>query len=56
MHESIERIVQAERGRVVATLRRLTGDLDSAEDAVSDAVVEALEQWPRRGIPERPGA
>ena len=56
MHESIERLVQAERGRVVATLRRLTGDLDSAEDAVSDAIVEALEQWPRRGIPERPAA
>jgi RNA polymerase sigma-70 factor (ECF subfamily) len=48
--------VKAERGRVVAPLRRLTGDLDRAEDAVSDAVVDAFEQWPRRGIPERPGA
>ncbi|UDY37626.1 RNA polymerase sigma factor [Dermatobacter hominis] len=56
MEVSIERIVRAERGRVVATLRRLTGDLDRAEDAVSDAVVDAFEQWPRRGIPERPGA
>jgi len=56
MEAAIDRIVRAERGRVVATLRRLTGDLDRAEDAMSDAVVEALEQWPRRGIPERPGA
>lgn len=56
MPESIAAIVRAERSRVVATLCRLTGDLDRAEDAVSDAVLEALEQWPRRGIPERPGA
>jgi RNA polymerase sigma-70 factor (ECF subfamily) len=52
----IDEILRVEGGRVLATLRRLTGDLDAAEDALSDAVVEALEQWPRRGIPERPAA
>jgi RNA polymerase sigma-70 factor (ECF subfamily) len=56
MPSTIEEIIRAERSRVVATLCRLTGDLDRAEDALSDAVVEALQQWPARGIPERPGA
>ena len=41
---------------MLATLCRLTGDLDAAEDALGEAVVVALEQWPQRGIPERPGA
>ena len=56
MHETLEEILRVEGGRVVATLCRLTGDLDQAEDAVSEAVLEALEQWPVRGIPERPAA
>ena len=53
---SIEEIVRLEGGRVVATLCRLTGDLGRAEDAVGEAVIEALRRWPVDGIPERPGA
>ena len=41
---------------MLATLIRLTGDFDLAEDAVQDAVVAALEAWPRTGAPDNPGA
>jgi len=47
---------QAEWGRVVATLVRLTGDWDLAEECAQDAFASALERWPRDGIPRRPGA
>jgi RNA polymerase sigma-70 factor (ECF subfamily) len=54
--DAAERLVRAERGRVLATLIRVTGDIDLAEDAVQDAVVRALERWPREGVPENPRA
>ncbi|HKW78919.1 MAG TPA: sigma-70 family RNA polymerase sigma factor [Candidatus Limnocylindria bacterium] len=41
---------------MTAAMVRLLGDFDVAEDAVQDAVVTALERWPRDGIPENPGA
>ena len=41
---------------MLATLIRTTGDFDIAEDAVQDAVVAALEAWPRTGVPDNPGA
>ena len=46
----------AEWGRVVATLVRLTGDWDLAEECAQDAFATALERWPGDGIPRRPGA
>jgi len=46
----------AEWGRVVATLVRLTGDWDLAEECAQDAFATALERWGRDGIPRRPGA
>jgi len=45
-----------EWARVVATLARYTGDVGLAEELAQDAVVAALEQWPRDGVPARPGA
>jgi RNA polymerase sigma-70 factor, ECF subfamily len=45
-----------EWGRVVATLIRMTGDWDLAEECAQDAFALALERWPRDGIPRRPGA
>jgi RNA polymerase sigma-70 factor (ECF subfamily) len=39
-------MIRHEGGRVLATLVRLTGDITLAEDAVQDAVVEALQRWP----------
>ncbi|HZD97313.1 MAG TPA: sigma factor, partial [Micromonosporaceae bacterium] len=43
-------------GRIVATLIRLTGDWDLAEECAQDAFTTALERWPRDGVPDRPGA
>ena len=45
-----------EGGRVLATLIRLTEDIDRAEDALQDAALAATEAWPRDGIPDNPGA
>ena len=45
-----------ESGRAVATLIRILGDFDLAEEAVQEAFVIALERWPRDGLPDNPGA
>ena len=45
-----------ESGRAVATLIRLTGSFDLAEEAVQEAFVIALERWPLDGLPDNPGA
>ncbi|HEY3723980.1 MAG TPA: RNA polymerase sigma factor [Acidimicrobiia bacterium] len=45
-----------EWGRVVATLIRVTGDWDLAEECAQDAFARALETWPRDGVPRNPGA
>jgi RNA polymerase sigma factor (sigma-70 family) len=54
--DAAERLVREEGTRVLATLVRVTGDLDLAQDAVQDAVVRALERWPRDGVPDSPRA
>jgi RNA polymerase sigma factor (sigma-70 family) len=53
---TVETVVRLEWARVVATLARYTGDVGLAEELAQDAVVAALEQWPRDGVPGRPGA
>jgi RNA polymerase sigma-70 factor (ECF subfamily) len=52
----IEAIFRREAGRVLATLIRLLGDFDVAEEARQEAFAAALEQWPIEGIPENPSA
>jgi len=52
----VDRLFREERGRAVATLIRLTGDFDVAEEAVQEAFVVALERWQRDGLPRNPGA
>src|SRR5499427_5355812 len=54
--ETAERIYRAESRRVFATLVRLLGDFDLAEEALHDAFRAALEQWPREGVPDNPRA
>jgi RNA polymerase sigma factor (sigma-70 family) len=49
-------VVREEAGRVTAALMRRFGDFDLAEESSQDALVAALESWPRNGIPDRPGA
>src|ERR1700692_511870 len=51
-----ETIYRTESRRVFATLVRLLGDFDLAEEALHDAFRAALEQWPRDGVPENPRA
>ena len=46
---------RTEWGRVVATLIRMTGDWDLAEECAQDAFTQALRSWPRDGIPRQPG-
>jgi RNA polymerase sigma-70 factor (ECF subfamily) len=52
----VERLFREESGRTVATLIRVFGDFDVAEEAVQEAFVVALERWPRDGVPANPGA
>jgi RNA polymerase sigma-70 factor, ECF subfamily len=52
----IEEIYQEEWGRIVATLIRLFGSFEMAEEAAQEAFTVAVEQWPRQGIPENPRA
>jgi RNA polymerase sigma-70 factor (ECF subfamily) len=52
----IEEIFRAEHGRILATLIRLLGDFDVAEEALQEAFAAALEQWPVAGMPANPVA
>jgi RNA polymerase sigma-70 factor (ECF subfamily) len=50
----IDAIYRAERGRVLASLIRLLGGFDLAEDALAEAFLAAAQQWPRTGVPDNP--
>ncbi|HKB09283.1 MAG TPA: RNA polymerase sigma factor [Vicinamibacterales bacterium] len=54
IHETVSAVYVAESRRVLATLIRLLGDFDTAEEALHDAFRAALEQWPREGVPRNP--
>jgi RNA polymerase sigma-70 factor, ECF subfamily len=51
---AIETLYRSESGRVLATLVRLLGDLDLAEESMHEAFAAALDTWPKTGIPEKP--
>src|SRR3954452_1511231 len=51
---TIETLYRSESGRVLATLVRLLGDLDLAEESMHEAFAAALESWPQTGIPDNP--
>lgn len=55
-HAIVDAVYRAESRRVLATLIRLLGDFDLAEEALHDAFRAALEQWPRDGVPDNPRA
>jgi RNA polymerase sigma-70 factor (ECF subfamily) len=54
LSRTIETLYRSESGRVLATLVRLLGDLDLAEEAMHEAFAAALESWPQAGIPDKP--
>jgi RNA polymerase sigma factor (sigma-70 family) len=55
-HRTIEAVWRIESARLIAALARLMRDVGRAEELAQDALVAALEQWPRSGIPDNPGA
>src|SRR6187455_1275432 len=52
----VDEAYKTESRRVLATLIRLLGDFDVAEEALHEAFAAALEQWPREGVPDNPRA
>src|SRR5262245_4711198 len=54
--ELVDTVYRSESRRVFATLVRLLGDFDLAEEALHDAFIAAVEQWPRDGVPDNPRA
>ena len=53
---SIESLYRGESGRILATLIRLVGDFELAEEVMHDAFAAALEQWSGHGVPDNPRA
>ena len=54
--QTVDAVYRAESRRVFATLVRLLGDFDLAEEALHEAFRAALEQWPQHGVPNNPQA
>src|SRR5947209_2330570 len=56
IHQHLDALYRTESRWILATLIRLLGDFDLAEDALHDAFQAALEQWPKEGVPANPRA
>jgi RNA polymerase sigma-70 factor (ECF subfamily) len=56
VREIVDAVYRSDSRRVLATLIRLLGDFDRAEEAMHDAFVAAVEQWPQNGVPANPRA
>ncbi len=54
--ETVDAVYRSESRHILATLIRLLGDFDLAEEALQDASTEAMAQWPRTGVPDNPRA
>jgi RNA polymerase sigma-70 factor, ECF subfamily len=54
LSRTIETLYRSESGRILATLARLLGDLDVAEEAMHEAFAAALDTWPQSGVPDKP--
>src|SRR6476661_3347845 len=55
-HRAIDAVWRIEQAKLIAGLTRMVRDVGIAEELAQEALVAALEQWPKSGIPERPGA
>ena len=56
IHQTIETVFRIERARLIAGLTRLVRDVGLAEELAQDALVTALSEWPKNGVPANPGA
>ncbi|HXY48898.1 MAG TPA: sigma factor [Terriglobales bacterium] len=54
LSRTIEVLYRSESARILATLLRLLGDLDLAEEAMHEAFAAALNTWPQTGVPDKP--
>ena len=54
MRDTVDAVYRSDSRRILATLIRLLGDFDLAEEALHDAFTAAMEQWPRDGVPANP--
>jgi RNA polymerase sigma factor (sigma-70 family) len=55
-HQAIDAVFRIEQAKLIAGLTRVVRDVGLAEELAQDALVVALEQWPKSGIPDKPGA
>src|SRR5947199_4736248 len=55
-HRTIDAVWRIEQAKLIAGLARVVRDVGLAEDLAQDALVAALEQWPKSGVPDNPGA
>src|SRR5690606_29494514 len=55
-HRAVEAVWRIESARLIGGLARLVGDVSLAEDLAQDALLAALERWPKMGVPDNPGA
>lgn len=56
LHRTIEAVWRIEAAKVIASVARMVRDVGLAEDLAQDALVAAIEHWPRQGVPDNPGA
>ena len=54
--KTVESVFRQESGRILATLIRLAGSFDLAEEAMQEAFATAVSNWPAKGLPDNPGA
>jgi predicted RNA polymerase sigma factor len=54
-HQAISAVWRIECAKIVAVVARVVRDVGVAEELAQDALVAALEHWPRDGVPDRPG-
>lgn len=55
-HRAIEAVFRIERARLIAAFARMTRDVDRAEELAQEALLVALTEWPKSGVPDKPGA
>src|SRR5688572_20775993 len=55
-HRAVEAVWRIESARIIAGLARMVHDIGVAEELAQDALVAALDEWPRNGVPDNPGA
>jgi RNA polymerase sigma factor, sigma-70 family len=56
IHRTVETVFRMERARLIAGLAKMVRDIGTAEELAQDALTTALSEWPKRGIPDNPGA